>query len=221
MGDIRDYAWAFPIVGGTLALIALLTPAAYINIAGNSMYVWMWGLISVQSYGYGSATQFTEDPGELIISIICSLLVLISTIAIISKGNSIRTYPKSNKSWVAPSILLIIGTIAYMVGMEINSRVFYGISLWTFISPGFGVIGMFLGGALSLIGYGVSKISPKEPREVIIPMKKEFMRSENGISQPSEAPDFKFCPNCGYNIMSKEQRFCTNCGFEFRGVPIT
>ena len=219
MGDIRDYTWAFPIVGGALALIALLTPAAYISIAGDSIYVWMWGLISIQSYGYGSATQFTEDPGELIISIICSLLVLISTIVIISKGNSIRTYPKLSKSWVAPSILLIIGTIVWMVGMEINSIVFYGISLWALINPGFGVIGMFLGGALSLIGYGVSKISPKEAREVIIPMKKEFMRSENGISQPSEASVFKFCPNCGYKIIKVDNRFCTNCGFELKGLP--
>lgn len=219
MTDIRDYTWAFPIVGGVLALIALLTPAAYIGIPGNSMSVWMWGLISIQSYGYGSVTNFTQDPGELIISITCSLIVLISTIVILSKGVSIRTYPGSGKSWVAPSILLIIGTIGWMVGMEINTQVFYGISLWAYISPSFGVIGMFLGGAVSLIGYGVSKMSPKETREVIIPMKKEFVRPENGISQPSEVGVFKFCPECGYKIMSKEQRFCTNCGFELKGVP--
>jgi len=78
--------------------------------------------------------------------------------------------------WLPLSILVIIGTIIWMAGMEILS-LSYSIpfSFWGQVNPGFGVIGMFLGASLSIIGYGVSKMSSRQPREVIIPMKKQFM----------------------------------------------
>lgn len=229
MTEIRDYVWAFPLTGGVIALIAILTPAAYITVPGNSMYVWMWGLLSIQLYGYSNVTQFTQDPGELIISIICSVLVLIGTFAIISSAVSCRKKMRmgivKRAGWLIPSILLIIGTISWMIGMEINSNIFYGMSLWTYINPGFGVIGMFLGGAVSIVGYGVSKMKGPRREEIFIPMKKEFITPENEISIPKKEiskptlTSFKFCPNCGQKIISQEQRFCTNCGFELRGIP--
>lgn len=42
MGDVREYDWAFPLVGGVIALIAFLTPAGNISNYASSMYVWMW-----------------------------------------------------------------------------------------------------------------------------------------------------------------------------------
>lgn len=231
MGEIRDYPWAFPLVGGVLGLIALLTPAAYMSVYGSSMYVWMWGLISVQVFGYGSVTQFTQDSGELIISITCAAIVLIGTIAIISSAASCRKKMKigiiKKATWLTPSILVIFGTIVWIVGMEINSNAFYGISLWTYINPGFGVIGMFFSATLSIIGYGVSKMKGERREGIIIPMKKEFMPTEREIGMPIKEiteptlNSVNFCPNCGHNVISQGQRFCTKCGFELRGIPMT
>ena len=94
------------------------------------------------------------------------------------------------------------------------------------MSPGFGVIGMFLGAALSIIGYGVSKMKGPRRVELIVPMKKEFMPIEREIGMPikeiteSTLNSIKFCPNCGHNVISQGQRFCTKCGFELRGIPM-
>ena len=69
------------------------------------------------------------------------------------------------------------------------------------------IVLLFLGSGLSIVGFGVSKMSPKQPREVIVPMKKEFARQE--ISPPREITEstlnsFKFCPMCGHQISTTE-----------------
>ena len=224
MGDIRDYQWAFPLVGGVIALLALLTPVAYFSSYSGSMNIWMWGLFSIDAYGYGSITRFTQDPGEITLSLISSAIVLICTIAIISSAASCRRNMRIGKikknAWLPLSIMVIVGTALWMIGMEALTYA-YGYSFWSAVSPGFGVIGTFLGAILSIIGFGVSKMSPKETREVILPMKKEFIKLESQFIQPGESTSFKFCPNCGQKIISQEQRFCTNCGFELKGIPMT
>jgi hypothetical protein len=223
MASIRDYAWAFSLTGGVIALIALLTPAANISDYYTSMYYWMWGLRSVQAYYYGSLTNFAQDPIEVSISLISSAIVLICIIGIIlsaSKSRKKMDFAKK-KSWLSLSILLIIGTIIWMVGIEVFYRATaFGISFWGYFNPGFGIIGIFLGAGLTIIGYGVSKMSPRQPREVILPMKKAFPTPRKSFGEASEATPFKFCPNCGHKIVNVYNRFCTNCGIEFRAIPM-
>ncbi len=229
MGDVREYDWAFSLVGGAIALIAFLTPAGYISNYASSMYVWMWGLFSLQVYGYGTITRFTQDPGEIFVSLIGSLIVLISIGIIIYKGNNTRKFKRAtayndSRSWAGASVMLMIGTIVWIVGLEINTQMFYDLSMWANLNPGFGVIGMFLGGILSLIGYGVSKMSPVQPKEVIVPMKKQFMSPEQAHTEPSPVAtdlaqsSFKFCPMCGYKMMKTDPRYCVNCGEQFESV---
>ncbi|MFX1378283.1 MAG: hypothetical protein ACFFA4_04245 [Promethearchaeota archaeon] len=221
MGNIKDYPWVFPLIGGIIALIAFISPAGYYSDYYGYMDFWMWGLISLNLYGYGSVTAFTEDPGEIIISAICSLLVLISIILIISKAYKTRKYSYVS-TWLAPSILMMIGTIGWIVGMELNGRIFYDVSLWSVISPGFGVIGMFLGGILSIVGHVISKTSPKQPREVIVPMKEQFMRptadQSNDLAVELGTRTVKFCPMCGDKLIKINQKFCSSCGFNFMNI---
>ncbi|UCC19316.1 MAG: zinc ribbon domain-containing protein [Promethearchaeota archaeon] len=230
MGDIRNYSWAFPIGGGFLAIIALLTPSAYYSDYYQTFNFWMWGLVSYQIYDYYYGSQnivmFTDVPQTLSLCIICSILIIICIIGILSSGSSYRRKMRSNISdkakWLAPSILLIIGAIIWMVGMEIISLTTpYPTSFWSTINPGFGVIGMFLGGAVSIIGYGISRMKPQETREIILPMKKEFIKTGEVAISADLTKSFRFCPNCGHQIYKQEQRFCTNCGFEFNGIPMT
>lgn len=219
--NIKDYDYAFPLVGGIIALIAFLTPAGSYSDFSGSMDVWMWGLFSIYAYGYGSLTTFTQDPGELLISVSCSILVLISIIIIISKANKTRKYGDESK-WLGASILLIISTIAWIAGMEINGRIFFSISLWSVISPGFGVIGMFLGAILSIIGHGISKMSPRQPRDVIVLKKAQFVSSpaskSSEFSVESSPPSLKYCPMCGDKFIRQDQKFCGNCGFEIKDI---
>ncbi|MFX1504369.1 MAG: zinc ribbon domain-containing protein [Promethearchaeota archaeon] len=218
---MKDYIWAFPVAGGVIALIAFLTPAGYLSSYYGTLNVWIWGLFSVNEYGYGSIVRFTQDPGEILVSIIGSLIILVSIGKLISSGRNLKS-GIHDKSWAGPSAALIIGIIVWMVGMEINAQISVGISLWSNLSPGFGVIGMFLGGIIALVGYGVSKRMPtRQTSEVIIPMKKEFPLQDEAFDKAGEAPLFKFCPNCGYKIANPNNQFCTNCGFELKGLPMT
>lgn len=155
--------------------------------------------------------------------------MLISIGIIIYKGNNTRKFKRGtaynySRSWVGASVMLMIGTIVWIVGLEINAQMVYDVSIWTNLNPGFGVIGMFLGGILSLIGHVVSKMSPVQPKEVIVPMKKQFMSPEQAYTEPSPVAtdlaqsSFKFCPMCGYKMMKADQRYCVNCGEQFGRV---
>jgi hypothetical protein len=180
--------------------------------------MWMWGLFSIQEYdlysGYTEYTRFTQSPIEIVLSIISTMLVLVSALFLISKANSSRKYGTPVESWLKLSILLIIGTIIWPIGLEITSLIDYGSSFWTYIDPGFGVIGPVLGSVLSLIGYGAYRMSPKRTQEMITPMKRKF------IVQPQQdtpvSHSFRFCPSCGDRIIQADQQFCINCGFNLK-----
>ena len=94
--------------------------------------------------------------------------------------------------------------------------------LWSIINPGFGVIGMFLGAILAIIGHGVNKMSPRQPRNLIVPKKYPFV-SPN-VSKPiessveSKSTSLKYCPQCGDKFILPNQKFCGNCGFEINNI---
>jgi hypothetical protein len=219
--SVKDYDWAFPLVGGIIALIAFITPAGYYSDFSGSINIWMWGLFSIYAYGYGSITMFTQDPGELLISVSGSILVLISIIVIISKANKTRNYGDKSK-WLGASISLIIGTIFWIVGMEINGQISAGVSIWSVINPGFGVIGMFMGAILAIIGHAINKISPRQPKDIIVPKKTPFIsstvRKPIELSAESDVPSFQYCPKCGDKFLRPDQKFCGNCGFEIKNI---
>ncbi len=220
MGENKNSIWALPLIGGILALIGLLTPAASYSSYYNTMQFWMWGLMSVRLYdyyeGYLTVTQFTESPVEIGLSIISTVIILVSAILLISKANSSRKNGVSGVGWLSPSILMMLGTIIWMVGLEIYSQIYSGLSFWTYIDAGFGVIGPFLGAGLSIVGYGVSKMSSKRTQEMIIPMKQGFTSPHISINA---AHSFRFCPQCGEKRQQADQHFCINCGFDLKSFP--
>ncbi len=130
--------------------------------------------------------------------------------------NDMKVGNISNSRGLTPSILIVISTIAWIISVE----VFYmsgGISFWAFTSPGFGIIGMFLGSAITIIGYAVSKHGSKQRMDVdIIPKKYTVMKP---ASTPiSVGSTLNFCPECGQKTAGFTQRFCMNCGFEFKKI---
>ncbi len=221
MGDNTEHIWILPLIGGIVALIGLLTPAASVSIIFNSMQVWMWGLFSIRQFdyvqlGYITTTRFTQNPVELIISISATLLVFSGALGLISSANSSRKTDITGKKWIKPSILLIIGALIWIIGFEIYTQIETGISFWEYINPGFGVIGPFLGAVLSLIGYAAAKMSPKLPKEVITLTKPEAPTPYDYSQVPHS---FKFCPTCGEKVVDTNQKYCINCGFNLKSFP--
>ena len=219
MGEIYDYLWGFPLVGAILGIIAMLTPAAYLTEFGSSFYLWMWGLVSFQIYDYGT-TAYTDNILIIIPSVIISIVIVISIIALLASANKYRNDRKvgiiSNGKGLTSSIFIIVSTIAWIISIE-TVYISGGMSFWGLTSPGFGVIGMFLGSVITIIGYAVSKYGSKQRRDVdFIPKKDPIMKS---ITTPiSVGSTFNFCPECGKKIISETQRFCMQCGFELQNI---
>lgn len=107
------------------------------------------------------------------------------------------------------------------------------------MAPGFGVIGMFLGSILSLVGYGLSfkstsihtNVQPRANkkrgyvREIAETMDPQLTPKPTPISKPvqpvpvSAIPDsVKFCPECGEKTINTVQGFCTKCGLDLKNL---
>ena len=224
MSEIQDnmqYIWIVQLISGVLALTGLITPAASFSYPPYvSTQIWMWGLISVKAYdffqGYVIVTQFTEDPVELTICIIATLIVVIGAVGLFSSANKARKLGYSKLKGVTPSILLIIGTLFWIIEFEVLNLVSSGVSFWDAMSPGFAVLAPFLGAVISLIGYGATKTISKSPREPITPIKKTTEKTQAEVYNQRS---FKFCPSCGEKIAEINQRYCVNCGYDLKNYP--
>ena len=233
MNREKNYFWIPPLLGGVLSLIALLTPATYINIYEFDyqidFYVWMWGLGSMRSYyAYEDSsytnTQFTDNINLLIPSIICSILVFIFAVFLIGSANSIRTgkkeFFKSRKGFYAVSVLLIITTAVWMIVYEVVSYIEVSQSWWDVMDPGFGVIGIFLGATISIIGIAIANylISQKQRMQIHYIEKQQYtipQSSNQGSYKTQQMSVPKFCPLCGSKVLISDSKFCMECGFEF------
>jgi hypothetical protein len=229
----KNYYWIAPLLGGVLSLIALFTPATYINHYDFDyqwdFYIWMWGLTLSRYYSsydnsYSSEILFMNDLSLLISSIICSLLVFIFAVILIRSANLNRTgkkeFFKARNGWYGWSALLIITTAVWMMLYEVINQMGYYLPNWDTMDPGFGVIGIFLGAMISIIGTAISNnlISQKQ-RTQISYIEKEQNKipssTDKGSYKTQQISVPKFCPICGNTVLIRVSKFCTECGFEF------
>lgn len=165
MVEIKKFLWLFAFLGGLIALIALLTPAAGFNYRSptfdSDFYLWMFNLFFSHRFEGGIHTtriEFDTHMISLIPSIICSLLIIISSIISIITANKYRKGVLDTKiSWLVSAIVIIIATIIWMIMMEVSRRVLYGHEFWGILYPCFGVIGPFIGAGLEIVGFILMK----------------------------------------------------------------
>ncbi|MFW9818928.1 MAG: hypothetical protein ACFFE5_04910 [Candidatus Thorarchaeota archaeon] len=161
MIEIKKFIWIVVCIGGFTTLIALLTPmACYIYRSASfdtDFYLWMINLFYSYRYESGIHTTRIEFDIQLISfipSIICTSILIISSIITIKTAINYRerdAIPKIN--WLFLALIVLFVTVFWIIMIEISRWVLYGHSFWANLSPGFGIIGLFLGAGLQIVGY--------------------------------------------------------------------
>ncbi|MFX1589884.1 MAG: hypothetical protein ACFFC1_17210 [Promethearchaeota archaeon] len=165
MIEIKKYLWAFPLIGGLITLISFFTPAAFFFYRyptyRTEFYRWMLDFyVSLAFYDNGTQTITTGLNTSITgyISWTCSILIIALNILIILSANKYRkeNLAKQNK-WLIFAIITITIVIVWMIMKEINTQSSFGHSFWGLLSPGFGIIGPYVGAGLEIIGFFLSK----------------------------------------------------------------
>ncbi|MHA1292872.1 MAG: hypothetical protein ACTSQJ_09420 [Promethearchaeota archaeon] len=226
MREYKDYIWIFPYIGGIFCIIAVLTPAAYLNIFGMSSNIWMWGLtIGIFSIMWGN---FYSEIFGLICGIICSIVIFTCGVLIIKSANKVRLGKKEfnryQKKWLLLGIYSILAVIVWIIIIDLSfqmyinnlygSYYYYGsfnFSFWSFFSPGFGVIGVFIGGGLTIVGSVLTKSVHKKKHLSSKLRKRSYDIKDKRISKQT----FNFCPICGEKKISMDSKYCSECGYNF------
>ena len=150
-----------PILGGITSLIALLFPAVYIDIVififHIEIYVYLYGYMVIIINGRIYDSGYIGG-GFLLISIICTMVIIISSIIFIGT--------KKREAWLGMAISQMVAVLLWLSIIiiifsnfvkEIEQELDINISFWDVFSLGFGIIGVFIGSILVIIGFFVSK----------------------------------------------------------------
>ncbi|MFX1315563.1 MAG: hypothetical protein ACFE9T_06830 [Promethearchaeota archaeon] len=240
MAEAKEYIWLCPFIGAVLIGISLFTPAAYEAHGIYHSFVWMTGFMVLTGGMDGPETGLFAEPftGEVILGyvipgIIATIFLTICTIILFVSSLTHRG-KETPGSWIALGILLIVGVIYFIAGVETGVAIYwyrqyetyYGytpewVSFWNDYdyNPGFAVIAPFIGGGLAILGAILGKTVGRQvgvAKPAAIPrVEKPVPVAPTPPSTPAEEPkDYRFCPECGAKIMYKESRFCGSCGYE-------
>jgi len=162
MRDMKTYVWILPYLGVIMCIVAMFAPAAYFEnvIWNHQITIWIWGtfqdtfnsVVTVGIYSY---------PIQFVPSVVASALIILSIlyigVGLIRHRNDLKKGSINLAEYVIPAICIVSSLIFWMVGMEIAERNIYDISMWGRYIPGFGVIGLFIGACLIILGSVLTK----------------------------------------------------------------
>ncbi|MFX1571593.1 MAG: hypothetical protein ACFFB0_02510 [Promethearchaeota archaeon] len=175
MKELKNYLWLIPFIGVIICIIALLTPAAFFENRqyNHTIYRWIWGfyydkLISNFDQSVTIESRFFDNPLQLISSAITSTIIIACVIITLLSAYKRRSDLKNGiikaKTFLIPAILIILSMITWMTLMEIAELQLYDLSMWNRYFPSFGVIGMFLGAGLIIVGFFLVKKNGSKPQ---------------------------------------------------------
>jgi len=173
--NLKNYIWTLPFIGALICIISFFTPAAYFeNIVWNHTIInWIWGyyydkLVSRYDQSITIENGFYSEPIQFISSFITSVIIVFCILIIILYSYKNRTNLKNGiiKSITSlfPAVIIIISTITWMIMMEIAELQIYGLSMWDRYTPNFGLIGMYIGATVIIVGFILIK---KYSQEII------------------------------------------------------
>lgn len=144
------YIWAAPLCGAVISLIAFFTPVVYIEAWDTSFYMWIWPLTDLDFEGVKSEIAFLEIiSGIFTISILICIMIFIGSVS--SYWNRTKESKDISPALLIASVVMIISTIGWIITMELLwplDRRF-----WSYSNPGFGIVGLFIGSGISIVGY--------------------------------------------------------------------
>ncbi|MHA2325642.1 MAG: hypothetical protein ACXACB_09595 [Promethearchaeota archaeon] len=164
MKDIKQYFWMIPLLGAVTCFIAFITPVASFEnrIWNHTIYVWIWGfyfdrLVSVFDQSVSIDTQFYTHPLQITPSLVFSSIIIVCITFVIYSTYKHRKDYKDGKTKaiqsVIPGLIIIICVIIWMVMMEFAELSIYDLSMWNRYIPNFGLIGLYLGAGLMIVGF--------------------------------------------------------------------
>jgi len=158
---IAEKSWRISLIGGVISLLALLTPAASSGSYGMGFITWnMWlfGFNTFYEYGYGTTNFWTDMPIPFSLSLIITFLIILSAILVLYKSFNLRRLDiNTSPIFLWCGLLTIVAPIIFMVLFELYMLMGTTMSFWSIMTPGFAIIGQFVGGALIIIGYILGK----------------------------------------------------------------
>ena len=162
----EKYFWIFPFTGSVIILFSFLTPAAYFihqtPTYSTEFFRWMLDFYLSHVYEYGINSYYMDLNTSLTgyISFICSGLIIFSAVFILINANKYRKGKEVSKvNWLLSALLTIsLGTF-WMIMKEISTINSFHHSFWGLLSPRFGIIGIFLGAGLEILGFIIVKYS--------------------------------------------------------------
>ncbi len=189
---IHDYIWLLPFIGGILSLITLIVPATVIDksyiIFSIKGFIYIWGYAfisgSIVLVGTFEGSFFPEDPIQVIGIVVIICIIITTGIITISASIRARDSKKENnlyeKLWFVLGMSMIILAISWVIGVDLMtraeiSRITSGlieINIWEIATVSYGLICLFLGGSLCIIGSIISIRLPK------ISFEKEILTKE-------------------------------------------
>jgi hypothetical protein len=236
MSEVRKYIWIMPFIGSIITAISLFTPTFLYPatpLPGNMIIRFMNGFYLIVGGGFpvpyfvGIPSLMIVGIGSMVLLIVCTIILFISPLTHRNK--------ETPGSWIALGILLIGGTIFYIAGTELGYFIYHLINYGTpasFFSgaiPSFGVVGPFIGGGLSILGFIIGKTAGEGEEEVeikpiskaeppVVEEKPEITEEvPPPVSEPVEEPHIvNFCPVCGEKIPDAEAKFCPGCGYNLK-----
>ncbi|MHA1915715.1 MAG: hypothetical protein ACW986_02075 [Promethearchaeota archaeon] len=165
-----EYSWVFPYIGGVVALISIITPAAAQSepdIFIDSHTYWLWGLVAITDWTWGMTGWAWENTYDIIsnplilsINIVFTVMIIIVCVKLLFKTRSYVLEKKNlDKSFLLYSASLFGIITAWLMSNELIFSVtgFLGIgpnfSFIRYFEMQFGVIGLFLGASVIALGY--------------------------------------------------------------------
>ncbi|MFX0023914.1 MAG: zinc-ribbon domain-containing protein [Candidatus Hermodarchaeota archaeon] len=235
MSEVRKHIWIMPFIGSIITAISLFTPTFLYPgtpVPGNMIIRFMNGFYLIVGGGI-PVPYFVGIPSLMIVGIVSTILLVVCTIILFISPLTHRN-KETPGSWIVLGILLIGGTIFFIAGTELGYFIYHIINYGTPASffqgaiPSFAVIGPFIGGGLSIIGFIIGKTAGGKEEVEIKPISKEqppVVKEEPQIpeevvplvSESVEEPHMvNFCAVCGEKIPDAEAKFCPGCGYNLK-----
>lgn len=206
----EKYIYLLPLIGGVLCIIAFFTPAMYVDMGDCTFYYWYWGLTYCNpDFVFNNITLDLVLSGTTM-----GIIILVSGCSLIISVNNIRTEKKSikteNNKLIPLSILPIIMAFFWILGTATIWKHYFinpDYNVWDFYSLGFGLIGVFIGGGISLLGTIIGFIIFRNYTYKKPPLSKKYVKQLN-MAKPD-------CPQCPLALKLGLNE-CPECGKSFK-----